>query len=117
MAEWLNSLFESIDRMDPDKFVTFLTEDASFRFGNWPPVCGTASIHDAVAGFFSSIKALRHRVLRIWEPGDTVMCEGEVTYTRHDGRELTLPFANFLEMRTGRIGDYRIYADVSPLYT
>jgi len=117
VADWLTPLFETIDRMDAQEFVSFLTENGSFRFGNGPAVSGRSQVQEAVAAFFSSVKGLSHRILDIWDQGDTVICEGEVTYTLHDGRELTLPFANIFRMEEGLVADYRIFADVSPLYS
>jgi len=54
-------LFRTIDEMDSDKFVTFLTEDAQFRFGNAPAVNSKSAIREAVAGFFSTIKEINHK--------------------------------------------------------
>jgi len=39
-----------------------------------------------------------------------------VTYTRHDGTNLTLPFVNVFAMRGDLIQDYLIYIDATPLY-
>ncbi len=116
MKGWLNRLFAAIDRMDSDSFVLFLTEEASFRFANGPAVFDRENIRNAVQGFFSSIKGLRHNVSEVWEHGNIVICEGEATYTRHDGQKLTLPFVNILRMEDELIADYRIYIDISPLY-
>ena len=45
-----------------------------------------------------------------------LVCEGDVTYTKLDGSEVTLPFVNIFEIDGGLIVDYRIYVDVGPLY-
>lgn len=116
MKEKIDSLFKTIDKKDAAGFVSFLTEDASFKFGNAPAVSGRADIQNAVTGFFSSIKGLCHKVLNVWEEGDFVICEGEVTYIKLDGTELTLPFTDILKIKGGLISDYRIYMDASPLY-
>ncbi len=43
-------------------------------------------------------------------------CEGAVTYTRHDSRQVTVPFANTFTLDGGRIDCYRIYIDNAALY-
>ncbi len=116
MKGWINSLFSTVDKMDADRFSAFLTQDASFRFANAPAVMGRENIRGAVSGFFTQIKALRHCVLKVWERDNTIICEGEVTYTRHNGSELTLPFVNIFRMETELITDYRIYIDISALF-
>lgn len=116
MKEWLVRLFETIDRMDVDGFVSFLTEEASFRFANAPAVSGRENIQSVISNFFSNIKGIQHSIGGVWEQGDIVICEGEVTYIRHSGRELQLPFMNIFRMRGTLIDDYRIYMDISPLF-
>ena len=113
---WWDRLFAIIDARDADGFVAALTADAEFRFGNAPAVRGREAIRAAVAGFFSAIAACRHRLLASWDSPGTTVCEGEVTYTRHDGSTVTLPFANVFELRGDRIASYRIYIDNAPLF-
>src|SRR3989338_7157736 len=115
MKDKMAQLFAAIDRKDANGFVSFFTEDASFRFANAPVIRNKENIKNAVALFFSNIKSLRHRLLDVWEQGNVIICEGEVTYTRHNGTELTLPFADILRMKGDLIADYRIYMDISPL--
>ena len=102
--------------MDMDGFLSFLTPDAGFRFGSSPAVSGHEAIRAAVGGFFSSIAALSHDLRGSIENGETIVCEGEVTYTRHSGSKITLPFADVFEMRDGLIADYKIYMDIAPLF-
>jgi len=99
-----------------DGFLAFLTGDASFRFGSAPAVQGHAAIGAAVDGFFATIKASKHAVHNVFGDGSTLACEGDVTYTRHDGSELTIPFTDIFELDGDRIASYKIYMDIAPLY-
>ena len=116
MPGWMEGLFEAIDGQDAEGFAEYLTEDGSFRFGNAPPAVGRENIRDAVAGFFDSIEGLRHVIVGVWEDGDTIICEMEVTYTRKDGGIVKVPAANIFRMRGGLVHDYRIFTDNSALY-
>ena len=109
-------LFVAIDAMDTEGFLGFIAADAEFRFGSAPPIQGHDGIREAIDGFYSSIAALSHDLQRIVAQDDTVICEGEVTYTRHDGSTITLPFCNVFETDDGLITLYRIYIDIAPLY-
>ncbi len=113
---WVNQLFQSIDAMDTNRFLSFINNDAQFRFGNAPPVVGKEAIGQAVDGFFASIKAIEHRLLDTWTHPDAVICQGEVTYTRHDNSHVTLPFVNVFGMKGNLVKDYLIYMDINPLY-
>jgi ketosteroid isomerase-like protein len=113
---WLRSLFETIDAADAGGFCGYLTEDAIFRFGSATPVQGRAAIERAVTQFFASIRRSRHQLLRVWPADGAIALEGVVTYTRLDGRDVTLPFADTLVLRRDRIAEYSIYIDIAPLY-
>jgi ketosteroid isomerase-like protein len=113
---WWEKVFAVIDGGDAAGFVGLLTPDAQFRFGNATPVVGRDAIRAAVAAFFAAIAGSRHRLLDIWNGESTAVCEGEVTYTRHDGSTLRLPFANVFDLRGDKIAAYRIYIDNSPLF-
>lgn len=117
MKDMLERLFEAIDGKDATGFVEFLAEDATFRFGSSSTVSGKANIKNSVEGFFASVKSLDHRILSVWEEADILICEGEVTYRRQDGKILTLPFANIFKMKGALISDYRIYIDPTPLFS
>jgi ketosteroid isomerase-like protein len=114
--QWLHKLFAAIDGKDADAFVAFLTEDAVFAFGNLPPVSGKAAIRETLVGFFGSIRALRHEVTDTWTLPDVFVAIGQVTYTRHDGSALPVPFADVLRMKKGLAREYLIYVDASRLY-
>ena len=109
-------LFAAIDAQDGAAFVSFLTDDAVFRFGSAPPVQGRANVQEAVEAFFASIAGLSHSIERTQGEGDTLFLEGVVTYTRHDGRPVAIPFVDVFEYEGEKISEYKIYIDVGPLY-
>lgn len=110
-------LFAAIDANDAAAFVGYLTEDAVFRFGSAPAVSGRAAIQAAVDGFFGTIAGCSHQVHNTLASGSTLVCEGEVTYTRVDGSLIILPFTDVFEYDGDLIAQYKIYMDISPLYT
>ena len=109
-------VFAAIDRKDPAAFVGFLSDDAVFRFGSAPPVQGREAISAAVDGFFGTIAGLSHTLAKVVVDGSTQFIEGEVTYARLDGTEITLPFTDIFEYDGELIAHYKIYMDISPLY-
>jgi ketosteroid isomerase-like protein len=113
---WYERLFASIDAKDTPGFLSFLTEDASFRYANAPPAVGQAAIGSAVDQFFAAIRSSSHRLLRRWEEPGSAACQGEVRYVRHDGRSVTLPFCNVFELQGEKIARYEIYIDATPLF-
>jgi hypothetical protein len=112
----MKELFQAIDDKNGDRFVTFLTENARFKFGNADAVEGRAAILQAVVAFFASIQKVEHQLLESCRERELVFCRGTVTYTRHDGTRLAVPFANFFKMSGDLISQYQIYVDTSELY-
>ena len=116
MDHWVTQLFRSVDNMDSDGFATFLADDANFKFGNADVVAGREQVGKAVADFFGSIKALHHDVLNVWEVPGTVVTELRVTYTRKDGKKVSVPCVNLFGMQGTKIRDYKIFIDITPVY-
>jgi ketosteroid isomerase-like protein len=112
----VGGLFAAIDAKDSAAFVSYLTDGAVFRFGSAPAVRGRAAIQAAVDGFFGTIAGCSHSIARSVCEGETLICEGDVTYRRHDGTEITLPFTNVFEYVGDLIDQYKIYIDIGPLY-
>ena len=116
MEDLAHRLLAAVDRKDMEQFLSFIAEDASFRFGSAPAVVGHDAIGAAVGGFFDSIAGVSHLLKRTVSSGSALLIEGEVTYTRHDNSGITLPFVNVLEIEDRLIADYKIYIDIGPLY-
>jgi len=114
---WLNRLFASIDAKDADRFVQFLAGDAAFHFGNLPPAMGRDAIRALVGNFFAAIRSLRHELAEAWVLPGHAISHGTVTYTRHDGSELAVPFATVFTLDGELIRDYRIFSDASQLFS
>jgi ketosteroid isomerase-like protein len=113
---WWERLFSVIDSGDAAGFVKWLTPDAQFRFGNAPVMIGSQTIGAAVTGFFAAIASSRHQLHGFWGAEGAAGCEGEVTYTRHDGSVVSFPFANVFKLQGDEIASYRIYIDNSTLF-
>jgi hypothetical protein len=113
-------VFETIDEMKADEYASYFAEDASFRFGNAEPIVGRQTIRDAMVVFFSTIKGLHHEVVGVWEgeweQGDVYSVETEVTYKRTDDGVVSLPATSTMRMNGDLIQDWRIFADISPVY-
>lgn len=112
----LDALFQAIDSKDTETFLDYLTEDASFRFGSSEAIAGRDTIRLAVDGFFSSIAGSTHALTKTLRDDDTIFCEGTVTYHRHDGSVVTVPFTDIFELADEHIADYKIYIDLAPLF-
>lgn len=117
MKERIQQLFHAIDKKDVDSFVSFLADDCRFAFGNNPAAEGKDATKETVSGFFSAIKGLTHSDLEFFEDKNAVIVKGNVTYTRRDDSQLTVPFCNVFRIENDLITEYLIYVDTSELFS
>ncbi|OBF36725.1 hypothetical protein A5724_12715 [Mycobacterium sp. ACS1612] len=111
------SIFTRIDSMDPSYFAELFAQDATLTFGNGEPMVGRDAIATGSAIFFTTIAGLRHRIINQWFAEHDTIAETAVTYTRHDGREVTVPAVSIWSAAAnGLIRDYRIFADLTPVF-
>ena len=113
----IDKLFQSIDAKNADAFAALIAPDGEFCFANLPPVVGRDAVREFVTGFFASIASVSHVVEASWQVADALICQGRVSYTRHNGSVLTVPFANVMRTSPSGFTRYQIYADTSALYT
>ncbi len=116
IRKWLESIGNAIDSMDADKFVEYLTDDCIFRFGNQPEVIGKNETREYVAAFFKMIATCEHKIIDYWSKENSIVWQGEVLYTRLDGKKVSLNFVNIFHLRENLIKDYLIYIDNTPLF-
>jgi ketosteroid isomerase-like protein len=109
-------LFSDIDSMEPERFAQHLSQDATMRFGNAPPVRGRDAIRDAWASFCESLDGVHHDIIEQWHAGDATIVEASVSYTRKDQSVVTVPVATIYRARDELIDDYRIFIDLAPLF-
>jgi ketosteroid isomerase-like protein len=109
-------VFADVDRMDAKAFASYLDENCVLRFANADEVLGREAIEAAIAGFFTTIKGLSHRIVQQWELDDTTIVQNEATYTRMDDREVMVPAVTIYRRSGDLIDDYRIYVDLAPVY-
>jgi ketosteroid isomerase-like protein len=110
------NLFEDIDSMEPDRFAAHLADDVSFRFGNADAVHGRDAVRDVWAGFCETVDGVRHEIVEQFESGDATIAESNVTYTKKDGAQVTVPVVTIYRSGGELIDDYRVFIDLAPLF-
>ena len=118
---YVADLFDAVDALDAAAFAERFAQDGTFRFGNAPAVVGRKQIEESVAGFFSTIAGLKHEILGVWsgewEGGAVTSVETTVTYRRKDTTVTdAIPVTSTLRMRANLIADFRVFADISPVF-
>jgi len=109
-------LFADIDSMEPDRFAAHLADDVSFRFCNAEAVHGRDAVRDVWAGFCETVDGVSHEIVEQFESGDATIAESNVTYTKKDGAQVTVPVVTIYRSGGELIDDYRVFIDLAPLF-
>lgn len=118
MPKDARQIFALIDQQDTEAFVSNLTEDVVFQFGNNDPAVGRDQVRQAVNGFFSTIAGLTHHVREVWDVEEnTSVVYIDVEYRRTDGETVYIPNVDILKWRGDQAYDWQIIIDVAPIYT
>jgi ketosteroid isomerase-like protein len=118
---WARALYDgAVDKKDAAGFAAAFTDDAWMRFANNDPVIGRANIEAAIAQFFTMIASLKHETTGVFSQGDAVILEANVTYTRHDGRLVTVPAVTIFRLTAAPRGPLarkvQMFVDLAPLF-
>lgn len=114
---YAQAIFAAFDAKDVGALAELVTDDVRLQIGNATVVNGKTEFVEALSAFFLSVAGFRHTVTNVWSDLDAVIAELRVHYTRLDGTELMLPCCNVFRLRNGAVADYRVYMDITPVYT
>jgi ketosteroid isomerase-like protein len=113
----IKHLIKLFEAMKIDESLTYFTEDAEYRFGNYPAAIGKEVIEAAVkASHLDQVKANTFHIKDMWEIGDAVICDLDIDYTRTDDNVLTLPCLDVFRLAGDKIKSMRVYVDAAPLF-
>ena len=115
--QWWECYYVDVDSKDITRVAAWFTEDIVLQFGNAPEILGRDQAIAALGGFTAGLTSLSHCCGRAVENGDEIFMDAAVTYTRLDGKTMTIPAATYKKRRGEKICELRVYADFSPLYS
>lgn len=119
MSDWITDYYADVDSMNLSSYVNRHTEDAEVIFGNNPPAVGRAAIGDAIGGFWSLIKGLRHERRNLWlvNDGASAVLEVVTHYTTKGGAQVAVPCVSLLDRAPdGLVQSLRVHIDLAPLF-
>ena len=115
-VDLVKRLFSRGEAFDSAGFVTFFTDNPVYQFGNFDVCLDKEAIKKSADNFFSQINAVYHEIKMIWEVGDLVFVEMDVTYWRKDNSEISLPCTDIFRVEGDKFSELRIFMDVNPVF-
>ena len=97
-----------------------LEEDVKFNFGNTPTIIGRASLDAVFAGAKGdAFESVTHPIIEVYlgerDGKDVIAVEMRVTYVIGSGPTIVLPSIATLLVNEGKIKEFRICTDSSPV--
>jgi ketosteroid isomerase-like protein len=112
----VKQLFSRGESFDTQGFTNFFTDTPFYQFGNFEVCLDKAAIQKSVENLFSKISAVYHEIKKMWEIGNTVFVEMDVTYWRKDGSVISLPCCDIFRLEGDKFSELRIFMDVNPVF-
>ena len=114
---WYLAYLGSVDEQDADAFAAFLADDATFQFGNQPPVQGKQAIIDGLKQFWTTYNGEEHILHTILGTDRCFALEATNVFNRWDGKQVALPAVAITERNEhGLVTSFRVFIDIAPLY-
>lgn len=118
VADWPAAFFHDADRLDLPTLMTWFAPDIDLRLANMPPITGRAGAQAAFEQFWGTLSGMSHKREQLVVDGVCAFQGSIVTYTRLDGKSVSMPVASHLRLTDdGRLDRLWIYIDLAPLYT
>ena len=116
-SDWPAAFFRDADSLILENLVSWFADDVDVRFANTPSIVGKAAAEEAFRQFWSTIKGMSHRRETVVMDGDDAAQGSIVTYTRMDGKVVSMPVSSHLSRNAaGKLTRLWIYIDLAPLF-
>jgi len=115
--ESVQSAYAAVEQNDIETYVTYFTEDCSYKVGNFEPVLGHDGIRALAAPLVEMFSSVTHDVKSLWEVGDTVFCEMDITYSRKDGKVAVIPCVDIIHFAGDKVKELKAYLDPTPAFS
>jgi ketosteroid isomerase-like protein len=115
--ELVETMFSAVERNDVDTYLSCFTENAEYRVANLSPIIGRKAIGEFGASLIPMFNKVEHKVKNTWQNGSTIISEMDLIYHRKDGKVVTVPCVDIVEVENGKVKSLRAYLDASPAFS
>ena len=112
---WLRDWYATLDSRDPEAMASWLTDDASFRFGNDTDIIGRDAVMRANQDILGRLKSVKYQIVGVYEDQGTTVAELFVDHELQSGEKYLLPMISLITRDNGKVASVKVYGDPSPL--
>ena len=116
-ATWVSDFFRDADKLDLPLLMSWFGDSIELRIANMPAVVGRAEVEKTFREFWSNLSGMSHSCEELMLNGDNAAQMAVVTYTRKDGKKVSMPVASYIRKQPdGKFDRLWIYIDINPLF-
>lgn len=116
-GQWMIDFFRDADKLDLPLLMSWFADDIDLRIAIMPPVIGWTNVEKSFADFWANLSGMSHRAEELVVKGDNGAQMSIVTYTRKDGKVVSMPVASHIRRKSGgKFDRLWIYIDIGPLF-
>ena len=115
----IRAMFAATDGGDLDAVTSYLHDDVVVVLSNREPIHGATAYVELYGQVAGMLAGLRHEIHEIWTASEDAavwIVRMTVHYTRVDGDTVSLPCCNVLRFADGRISEYQVFMDMTPVF-
>ena len=111
-----NTLLELLNRFDLEGVLELCTDDVYYRYGSAEPSVGKEGMRQSASStHLDFLVGVRCELRQAWGQDDVVLAEMDIINQLRDGSTVSLPCTVMLRFREGKVREYRIFIDPTPL--
>ena len=113
----VQNLLRMYESFNVPGFLACLSDDAVYRFGNYPPATGKEAIEATIkASHREQITGISFEIKTTYEQDDAVVVELAVNYNMVSGKTITLPCLDIFRFDGDKVKAMLVFMDESPLF-
>jgi ketosteroid isomerase-like protein len=117
LVESVKAAYAAVERNDVDTYVTFFSDDAVYKVGNFDPVVGHEGIRALALPLVDMFTSVTHDLKNLWRLDDVVVCEMDITYSRKDGKVAIIPCVDVIRFDGDKVKELLAYLDPTPAFS
>lgn len=117
LIDSVKAAYAAVESNDVETYVTYFTEDAVYKVGNFDPVVGHDGIRALAAPLVDTFTSVTHDIKNFWLIDDVVICEMDITYSRKDGKVAVIPCVDVIRFSGDKVKELLAYLDPTPAFS
>jgi len=116
VRDWLRSYYDALDGGDYERAAEFFHEDVRTVYPRGDELIGRGALMKVTERSLGSLDRISHDIRNVWEHGDELVFELDVTYYKRGGEVIKRSGIGIFVLDDGRVREQRLYVDLAGVW-